>query len=62
MENSPISHKQRKTKYKIKNTELEKVIKGLGILEDPANKEENNSWIDSTGSIPQNILSNLGRR
>ena len=44
------------------NTELEKVIKGLGILEDPANKEENNSWIDSTGSIPQNILSNLGRR
>ena len=50
------------TKYKIKNTELEKVIKGLGILEDPANKEENNSWIDSTGSIPQNILSNLGRR
>ena len=50
------------TKNKIKNTELEKVIKGLGILEDPANKEENNSWIDSTGSIPQNILSNLGRR
>ena len=50
------------TKYKIKNTELEKVIKGLGILEDPANKEENNLWIDSTGSIPQNILSNLGRR
>lgn len=44
------------------NTELEKVIKGLGILEDPANKEANNSWIDSTGSIPQNILSNLGRR
>ena len=50
------------TKYKINNAELEKVIKGLGILEDPANKEENNSWIDSTGSIPQNILSNLGRR
>lgn len=48
--------------HKIKNTTLEKVIKGLGILEDPANKEENNSWIDSTGSIPQNILSNLGRR
>lgn len=44
------------------NTELEKVIKGLGIIEDPANKEENNSWIDSTGSIPQNILSNLGKR
>ena len=44
------------------NTELEKVIKGLGILEDPANKEENNSWIDSTGSIPQNTLSLLGRR
>lgn len=50
------------TKYKIKNTELEKVIKGLGIIEDPANKEENNSWIDSTGSIPQNTLSLLGRR
>ena len=48
--------------HKIENTTLEKVIKGLGILEDPANKEENNSWIDSTGSIPQNILSNLGRR
>ena len=25
--------------HKIKNTTLEKVIKGLGILEDPANKE-----------------------